>query len=149
MTGTDPNNLWRPYSPEFAQAVSESLYLAANSVRDDAIAYMASGAVPVYYGFAATAEQASAGGCPSCTYLGLWADNWPGYEAVPHPHGIIWLFEDGIRKYGTGKTLTDKTLATLLHEYGHALQRDHVLDAVKERQRRGLSRPCASCGPHW
>lgn len=73
--------------------------------------------------------------CRACTFLGLWASSWPGYEQSPH--GIIFLFEDGIRKeiekkkdMGVRATLQEECLRVFLHEVDHALQRDHVLEAM-------------------
>lgn len=73
--------------------------------------------------------------CRACTFLGLWASYWPGYERSPH--GIIFLFEDGIRKeiakkreVGLNSTLQEEGLRVFLHEVDHALQRDHVLEAL-------------------
>lgn len=114
-------------SPEFMTAVELALAEAINSP-DPAVAYMAEH-VPVYMQVAPTQQQAVAGGCPHCWYLGLWANNWPGYQIVPH--GTIWLFEAGIR-HSTPDVVTG-ALSTLLHEMDHALQRDHVLEAMERK----------------
>lgn len=105
---------------------------------DDAIVYAVK-RVPVYAQYTATEEQARAGGCPTCTYLGLWTDRWPGYGVWPH--GIIWLFEDG-NQQETAREDSDLTaVATrvLHHELGHALQRDHVLDALERTRRQFIA----------
>ena len=119
-------------SPEFFRAV-QAACRACEQWDDDAIAYAATH-VPVYAERRATPQQARAAGCRTCIYLGLWADEWPGYGS--HPHGIIWLFEDGIRQTASQNEadLTNVVIAVLHHELEHALQRDHVLDAM-ERQR--------------
>jgi hypothetical protein len=109
-------------------AVDLALAEAAQS-SDPAVAYMAQH-VPVYAQLAPTEQQAVAGGCPNCWYLGLWANSWPGYEMVPH--GTIWLFEAGIRH--STKDVVQGALSTLLHEMDHALQRDHVLEAMELKQ---------------
>lgn len=116
--------------------VSRDFYTAAEAAiarakehPDRAIAYAAH-VVPVYVDTAPEPEQARAGGCASCTYLGLWASSWPGYPPVDH--GLIWLFETGIRQH-TAASLTDEVHFVLVHELGHALQRDHVLDEMKAK----------------
>ena len=90
--------------------------------------------VPVYLQSHPTTEQAAAGGCVSCVYLGLWSDKWPGYPDAPH--GMIWLFEDGIRQ--ARNTFDGQVYQTLEHELGHALGRDHVLDRLNDLKMRGL-----------
>jgi hypothetical protein len=129
-----------PVSEDFRLAVAHALQQASR-FPDDAVQYM-SYKVPVYMAPGPTQQQAVAGGCPNCTYLGLWAASWPGLPTAPH--GMIWLFEDGIRKMGGN--LHEQVNAVLLHEYDHALQRDHVLDAMKLDQQRGLFRPYRPCG---
>lgn len=114
-------------SREFYAAAEAAIALARQDP-DLAVAYAAH-VVPVYVATGPEPDQASAGGCVSCTFLGLWASSWPGYPAVEH--GVIWLFEDGIRSH-TGASLTDEVHYVLLHELGHALQRDHVLDSMRE-----------------
>lgn len=117
-----------PSSPEFITAAN----LAVAEARlnpDQAIAYAAH-VVPVYVQPRPDTAQATAGGCADCTYLGLWASSWPGYGEPDH--GIIWMFEDGIRKNSPG-SLQNKTLEVLIHELGHALDRDHVLDEMKAK----------------
>lgn len=127
-------------SPDFRAAVDYALQQAAH-FPDDAIQYM-SAKVPVYMAAVPTPQQAQAGGCPNCTYLGLWAAAWPGLP--PAPHGMIWLYEEGIRR--TGGNIYEQVMAVLLHEYDHALQRDHVLDAMRADQARGAWRPWRACG---
>jgi hypothetical protein len=119
-------------SQEFYRAVEDAIIVCRNW-DDDAIAYAAYH-VPVYVADRPTRAQARAGGCPACTYLGLWCDKWPGYPASPH--GIIFLFEDGIASTAGMErtTLTVKTTEVLHHELEHALQRDHVLDALERRR---------------
>ena len=118
-----------PVSPEFLEVVQAAVDSARLS-SDECVAFMAAGHVPVFAQRRPDQAQARAGGCVSCTYLGLWADAWGGYERSEH--GIIWLFEEGIRRQGGD--LGQHTLATLLHEFDHALQRDHVLDALRRQK---------------
>lgn len=115
-------------SPEFMGAVQWALATAGQSP-DEAVRYMVE-TVPVYAAPRPDIAQAQAGGCPNCVYLGLWAARWTGYQQSPH--GIIWLFEEGIRRMG-GR-LPQQTLGTLLHEFDHALQRDHVLEALGQHK---------------
>jgi len=103
---------------------------------DDAVAYMAQ-FIPIYTQYRPTPEQAKAGGCVNCTYLGLWADRWPGYPS--YEHGIIWLFEEGIRS--RSGDVQAQVFSTLIHEMDHALQRDHVLDALERKRSAGLWLP--------
>lgn len=126
-----------PVSSEFLEVVQVALSVARMS-SDECVAFMAAGNVPVYAQRRPDLAQARAGGCVACTYLGLWADTWPGYDYSEH--GIIWLFEQGIRKQPGD--LGQETLATLLHEMDHALQRDHVLEAL------GRQRAAAQTGYH-
>lgn len=140
-------------SPEFIAAVEAARHRALETggdQDDDAIRYMAE-TIPTYAQFAASPDQARAGGCPNCVYLGLWADRWPAYP--DSRHGMIWLFDQGIRS--VGGDLRAQVYQTLLHEYGHALQRDHVLDEMERRRNihraaamayRPLPRSCSSCG---
>lgn len=120
-------------SQEFIVALTEAQHLAAQSP-DSAVAYMAQ-QVPTYAQERPTPEQARAGGCPTCTYLGLWASSWPGY--TPSAHGTIWIFEEGVRRQGGN--LVDAAYRTILHEMDHALQRDHVLERLGQR---ALALPC-------
>ncbi len=142
-----------PVSPEFRAAVQRAIEMASYS-SDEAYVFMASARpdgkpeVPVYIQYAPTQQQARSGGCPSCVYLGLWADRWPGYPTFDH--GSIWLFESGIRTMGGD--LTEQTYMTLTHEYDHALQRDHVLEAMNKQklagmqvQARGFASSCRPC----
>lgn len=113
--------------------------------------------VPIYLLPKVDPRQAAAGGCPHCEYLGLWADYWPGYP--PTKHGSIFLYEEGImrlvergrlastvsppfseREYladfildvaNTHGPLVGNICDVLVHELSHALQRDHVLDAME------------------
>lgn len=104
---------------------------------DDAIRYMAQH-IPLYLNVAATPDQAAAAGCPSCTYLGMWTDNWPGIPRdADHQHGSIWLFEAGI--LGMRGDPVANVYEVLVHEMGHALQRDHVLDAMEAERRAGVA----------
>lgn len=120
----NPNDV----SEEFKQAC-EAARIAALGADDDAVRYMAE-VIPIYAQARPTREQAMAGGCATCTYLGLWADRWPGYPNSAHGH--IWLFDQGIR--AIGGNLHRQVYSTLLHEFDHALQRDHVLDAMEGRK---------------
>ena len=150
-------------SDEFKAAVHAAI-AAVRTVPDDSIQYMLTGfgnpneVVPIYVEAAIAPEQAAAGGCASCRYLGLWADRWNGYP--PSPHGMIWLFEDGIRsmrsRLAEASTplnylggfvenvrtaqgdLVANTTDVLVHELSHALQRDHVLDAMERARQQGI-----------
>jgi hypothetical protein len=112
-------------SPAFVDAVRWALDQAKHN--PDEVVRFAAHYIPIYAQRTPTQEQAEAGGCPTCTYLGLWADRWPGYDAAPH--GTVWLFEDGIKRMGGD--VRKQALGTLLHEIDHALQRDHVLEALQ------------------
>lgn len=127
-------------SPVFREAVANAIQQAAR-YPDDAVQYM-SYKVPVYMQTVPTEQQAIAGGCKNCTYLGLWAAAWPGYPQAPH--GMVWLFEDGIARMGGD--IFQQTMGVMLHEFDHALQRDHVLDAMKSDQARGAFTPYRPCG---
>jgi hypothetical protein len=124
-------NVLQPPSEEFKRAVASALGLARVSP-DEAVRFMVD-QVPVYAQYAPDESQARAGGCANCIYLGLWADHWPGYPAAPH--GMIWLFEYGIRSMGGD--LHRQVYATLLHEMDHALQRDHVLEGLRQAKLNG------------
>ena len=119
-------------SDEFYQAV-ESAIVTCRDWDDDAIAYAAHH-VPIYVAYRPTKAQARAGGCVTCTYLGLWCDRWPGYKASQH--GIIFLFEEGIASTANMDltTLEAKTTAVLHHELEHAMQRDHVLETLERKR---------------
>lgn len=119
-------------STEFQDAVRAAI-MQARSAPDDAVRYM-SDHIPIWAMYEAEQSQKVAGGCPNCFYLGLWARDWPGYN--PTMHGIIFLFESGIRQMGG--ELYAQTYSTLLHEFNHALQKDHVLDQM-ERVKRGAA----------
>ena len=126
--------------PEFLEAI-ETCIGVLRYHRDVAIAYAATN-VPIYAQWRPTPDQARAGGCRHCTYYGLWAREWAGYTGSDH--GIIWLFEHGIR---TRKgDLLDNVMNTLLHEIDHALQRDHILKALGlEQEARAHSVRIAPC----
>lgn len=128
----------REPSPQFVAAVKGAIQ-QARDYEDDAVQYLASleYGIPVYAQFKANQEQARAGGCDNCLYLGLWASSWNGYPNSPH--GLVWLFETGIR--AQGGNLQQEALRVLLHEFDHALQRDHVLDAMQAKMAAGAWRP--------
>lgn len=128
----------RAASPQFVEAVRAAV-LRARTYPDDAIQYLSSEqyGIPVYAQYKPNPEQARAGGCADCLYLGLWASFWNGYKQ--YPHGLIWLFEEGIRAQNNG--VHDEAYRVLLHEFQHALQRDHVLDAMMAKQASGMWRP--------
>ncbi len=126
-------------SAEFRSNVDEALRRAAQ-VPDDATAYMATH-VPVYVMADNTPEQAQAcGHSPETRLRGMWARQWSGYPSAPH--GIVWIFEKGCRMQG-GEPV-GVILETIIHEFGHCLQRDHVLDALDQRAAHS-SRGCATC----
>jgi len=126
-------------SQEFLSAVRWASEQAAQS-DDEAVRFIIH-YVPVYAQARPTREQAIAGGCVRCTYLGLWTSSWPGYpDAI---HGTIWVFEEGIR--AQGGDLYQQTLATLKHEIDHALERDHVLEHLKQAKAAAMVRPQFGC----
>jgi len=137
-----------PPSQEFAATASYAWWLAANREPDDARQYAANH-VPVFILAEADPRQKGASGCRQCRLLGLWARQWPGYHEDA-PHGMIWLFEAGIREQASraNKSLADMTYEVLIHELDHALERDHVLEAMERERARGfwpaLAIPC--CG---
>lgn len=127
-------------SMEFLEA-GRLAVVKSRQVRDDAVRYMTA-AIPIYAQWDATAEMALAGGCPKCTYLGLWTERWPGYENSQH--GLIILFERGIRFMG--RDLWAQTYDTLIHEFGHALQLDHVIDAMQRARGQYATASAGGCG---
>ena len=153
-------------SAEFNDAIFKAIDLLSQ-VPDDAIQYLVNGmpdTITLYGDTTASPSQAAAGGCAHCTYLGLWADAWPHHKIGKH--GAIWLFESGIRAMGQGQysdlvawdgrplkgtpqapdQLTSNTYEVLLHELGHALNRDHVLDEVERLRAQGYSSPSSARG---
>jgi hypothetical protein len=118
-------------SPRFKEAARSALLRAMDPARtpDDAIRYMARH-IPIYLEYEASPQQAAEAGCAQCPYLGMWTPDWPGYERSPH--GTIVLFEKHMQHMHGN--LEDNAYEVLTHEMGHALQRDHVLDAL-ERDR--------------
>lgn len=132
-------------SDEFA-GILDDIINANRYHPDEAMRYMLAN-IPIYAQWAPTDEQRRAGGCRTCTYLGLWASQWPGYPATKH--GTIWLFEQGIR--AQGGDLYDQTAYVLAHEMDHALQRDHILESihpsVKERRAGLRIAPCLKGQP--
>jgi len=115
---------------EFREATNLALMKAMREP-NDAIRYMATH-IPIYRQYEATDDMRKAGGCPDCEFLGLWTQEWPGYENSQH--GLIILFERGIRY--KKRDLWQQCFDTLIHEFGHALQEDHVLDAMEAERRR-------------
>ncbi len=99
---------------------------AALNAPDDAVQYMVQ-MVPIHLQYDPTHDQRVAGGCLNCTYLGLWTDQDPR----PSQHGHIWIFEHGIT--AVSKDVLGQIYQTIIHEMGHALQRDHVLDGMHAR----------------
>jgi len=138
-------------SAEFIQAI-HTAEQRARGAPDDAVRYMVDH-IPVYAIYKPDDQMQRAAGCMTCIVLGLWVAEWP--TVANSLHGSIFLYEQGIRRMGGD--LTDQTYQVLIHEFGHALQRDHVLDAM---ERQGLvargsllntgqpqGRPCG-CGKH-
>jgi hypothetical protein len=132
-------------SPDFYAAVQDAISRAVAQA-DDATVYMLTGwgneseVVPIYLLPDSLPAQREAGGCPHCTYLGLWTESWPGFPGGPH--GVIFLFEKGLRGMRGSQTfdgLTNNVYEVLIHELGHALQRDHVLDAMEAAGQAGYS----------
>ena len=135
-------------STEFDNAVRAAIDAAQNSP-DEAVRF-AIHYVPVYVQARPTHDMAVAGGCPSCTYLGLWAQSWPGYTArdlgiqQENWHGVIFMFEEGIRRQGV--PLSIQAQQTLFHEIDHALQRDHVLEHLKVAKAQYAAQVRSGCG---
>lgn len=115
-------------SPEFVTAVNQALMLAQQST-DEPIAFAAQ-VVPVYPQRVPDEAQLHAANAAGKILLGLWVDEWQGLPRAEH--GIIFLFEEGIR-YMPGQ-MAHQVYLTLLHELDHALQRDHVLDDLNARK---------------
>lgn len=128
-------------STEFMEAVHWAAEQAGKS--NDELVSFAIHYIPVYAQTEPTPQQARAGGCEKCTYLGLWSDAWPGMPRTEH--GTIWLFENGIRKYSSN--LYDQVLETLLHEIDHAVQRNHVLESLNQAkaEARAMAWPRLGC----
>ncbi len=120
----EPNAGPKAVSQEFYNAINQAIAMAAQS-DDLPIAYLAR-AVPISGLTEPDAAMKQAGGCAACTFLGLWTDAWPGYTAGDH--GLIMLFENGIR--AQGGDLLQKTFQVLMHEFDHSLARDHVLERL-------------------
>lgn len=130
-------------SAEFIAVARRAVAMAAEAP-DDSVRYMA-GAIPVYAQKEPDQQQRASGGCAKCVYLGLWAKDWPGLPMSLHGH--IWLFEQGIR--WMGGDLQKQTYDTLVHEMGHALERDHVLDQMERLKGRAAAQaypPRGGCG---
>lgn len=121
-----------PTTYEFHEATRRALD-AARTVDDACVQYVLQH-VPVYIQPFPTPEQLRQSGARGKMLLGIWAPRWPGLETGPH--GLIVLFEEGIRwsAENHGNALNTETLAVLLHEIQHALQRDHILQAVEKEQ---------------
>ena len=120
-----------PISPEFRNAVMSAIGKLKVS-QDEAQRYMVE-FVPVYALYGPSYDMKVAGGSIKNTYLGLWTDHWNGYPGSPH--GLIFLFESGIRT--VNPDVYDQTYQTLVHEMDHALQRDHVLAGMHAAKARG------------
>ncbi|RJO60344.1 MAG: hypothetical protein C4542_09640 [Dehalococcoidia bacterium] len=123
-------------SAAFIAAVRAALD-RAKAHNDRAVVYMAD-AIPVFAQLDATPEQKKAGGNPNGLFFGLWAREWPGYPYSQH--GLVWLFERGIRSLGGD--LVNNAFTVLLHEFDHALQRDHVLEALERKQAMDKAQGC-------
>ena len=123
-------------SPEFQEAVLQAWNRAQHNP-DPAVRFAAQN-VPIYVTNKVTPAQARDAGCPDCTILGLWAahayaDYPPAEGGYPASnHGLIWLYEDGIRS--CAGNLEETTHSVLIHEIDHALQRDHILEAMRKQQ---------------
>ena len=126
----------RGATDNFIFVATEAMHRASQEP-DDATRYMVDN-IPVYATYDVTPEMNIAGGHPGEVYLGLWAEAataraW-GYDTSQH--GTIWLFEKGWRSIGGD--VNAATLKTLLHEFQHAKQVDHVLDGLEKARARGL-----------
>ena len=133
-------------TPEFFSLACDALRKAGQLADHDAYDYM-SRHIPVYAQWDADTAQKRAGGCPDCMYLGLWADKWDGVEVSTH--GVIFCFEQGIRTEAErkGVPVEQQVKETILHEFGHALQFDHVLDAMEAEKAAAMAIPLASRRP--
>lgn len=140
-------------SQQFMDAINNA-EARAQQAPDDSIRYMTRN-IPVFALKHPTPEMQKAAqrsaGCTACVVLGLWVKEWPGYP--PNCHGTIFLYEDGITMAGAipgaaSNSLEDKTYSVLVHEFGHALQRDHVLDTMEQIKAatRGFQVPVKPCG---
>ena len=116
-------------SEAFARMVDDMKDNIGNSHPDLSVRYVMKN-VPIFPAIVPTPQQAKAAGCEKCTFLGLWANSWPGYPASKH--GDIWVFEDGVVKQAKNKGIPVQAQVedTLIHEAQHALGRDHVLEAM-------------------
>lgn len=134
-------------SPEFVRAVNTALDFARRST-DEAAAYAAH-VVPVLAQRVPDEQQYKASRANGRMLLGLWVDRWPGIPSAPH--GTVFIFEEGIR--AMGGDLVQESYKTIMHELDHALQRDHVLEALQaERAAAHAVRVAAhvdprGCGP--
>lgn len=119
-------------SPQFVATVNQALQMAKDPTitRDDSRRWMASN-IPIFLEDQASPQEAEAAGCPWCTYLGMWTPDWPGFPRSEH--GLILLFEDAIRSMRGD--LVANVYQVLTHEMDHALQRDHVLDAMEAERK--------------
>lgn len=130
-------------TPEFVALVEDAL-AKASLAPDDAVRFM-SYEIPVYVQPDADPDQKEAGGCSDCIYLGLWADQWPGFPE--EKHGQIWLFEQGIRGTDQHLPLDQRVYSVLVHEMDHALQRNHVLEDMEAQTKahgRALTAACVA-----
>jgi hypothetical protein len=142
-----------PPTPQFIKAVQEALAIARESP-DEKIRYCVD-YVPIVMLMIPTEEQANAGGSPGSSYMGPRVDKWPGYPV--YDHGMIFIYEQGIQMQARDNdiSLRDSALRTILHEYDHALRRDHITNGISRAKRAAMSyipnptmaRPC--CGNRY
>lgn len=113
---------------------------ALRNHQDERVRFM-NRTIPVILQYAPTTQQAAAGGCPDCTYYGLWVNSWPGYPKPRDPvqnHGLIFLFESGVRR--GFESLDEGVINVLLHEMDHALGNDHVLEDMMNHKAAAMAR---------
>lgn len=121
-------------SPQFDQMVRAAISQIKTTHPDPGVRYVMEN-VPIFMNRTPTKQLARAAGCEECMFLGAWSAAWPGYPQSKH--GIIWTFEDGIVRQAQNKGISVPTQIedTLIHEAGHSLGRDHVLDEMRKRAR--------------
>ena len=121
-------------SEDFIHEVQIALNEVVGQHPDKAVRYAAE-VVPVYVMPYPTSELEAAASCDFCHHLGRWI---PGsHDGVDAPHGTVYLFEKGITDEAEANR-HDNTYGALVHELGHALNRDHV---IEEMTAKGLIRP--------
>ena len=138
-------------SPQFQALVEAAQAYAVAHVKEDATIFLLTGfgdprladhIVPIWAQYAANPTEAAAAGCESCRYLGMWSGNWPNLP--PARHGNIILFEDAIMRLSGDPV--KRCAEIIVHELGHALERDHVTDALEQLHASGYQLPSGPKG---